>query len=86
MCQTDPKKVADDEWYRKMAEEEGCEIIAGFSLSPSRLKELMDLPKQISSGKHVTCVDKVDCCMNCIRRRKRGRKDKKLVKRGKDDR
>lgn len=85
MC--DPKDFATDEWYRSMAEaEEGSEISAGVPLSPARLKELVEAPKSVSSGKHVTCIDKVDCCMACIRRRKRGQKDKKLVKRGKDGR
>jgi hypothetical protein len=47
----------------------------------ARNKDLEDQPKRMSSGKHVICIDKIDCCLSCIRRRRKGKRSpKKKVK------
>lgn len=44
-------------------------------MSKSDNKE--ELPKQLSSGRCVICVDGEECCMNCIRLRKRRKRSPK---------
>jgi len=43
-------------------------------------KDFEELPKQLSSGRCVICVDKIDCCMSCIRRSRKPKRSSKNEK------